>query len=284
MKSHSDARIRLLAQEYRKSDIALLEENIDILSLFKDNQYGTRDFFHILSFAVISTYISVKLDKNIKDEINSFKKNESEYKEFTNEFPEIELLFLLNEKEKELPINQTKYIDFFEEFLVMDRTYRSNENIKRFLGFITDERSSLITNYSDIIDILIEENKYELLDTLLTHGSINEEAFQILYGFTELNDFMSNLRIFFRNYDEDLPIAFCWLFYGDLFDKLISYTDLMNQFYEIVINWSYDGLIIESAMNFNEKLKIEKEIAVYIKKSKETFYWLTAFGKSESKI
>ena len=281
--SISNSRIKLLLAEYRGETNHFVPDNTDLISIFQHNDNRIRDFFLIISFGVISKYISVKLTEEITTEIGSFKKH-FQYNHFIQKFPEIELLFLLNENGKELPIQNTEVDNLFEQFLIQDRSFRNNESVKIFLNFITNPKASDVATYEDVVSVIAEikdENGTE--QSHLQKTWINPDAFQVLNGFTQLNDFMSGLRIFFRNYEEDFPIAFCWLFYEELFDKLRRHLAIMEQFYKIVANWTFDGLILQPQLSSIEIEELWAEMEVYLKRSEDTFYWLIGIDKIASR-
>lgn len=277
----SNSRIRLLSDEFRGVNFNFDPSNTNIISHLWSNQNRTKDFYRILSFGVISKYISVKLNNDIKAEINAFKHSIVEYSLLKKEFPEIELLFLLNETGKELPITQTEYVEFFEKFLILDRSFRNNDSIKKFLDFIGEEKAGNITDYKDVFDLFAENKNEEDLSKkkLSENNRINEAVFSVLYGFTELNDFMFELRVFFRNYNEDFPIAFCCLFYEELFTKLKKHAETIEKFYQIILKWTVEGLFSQIEIALHEKEEIEKEMEEYLIKARDTFYWLIRLDK-----
>lgn len=269
MTTISDARIELIKQEY----IPELRFTEDLIPELEKKEF--RDFFRMLSFAVLSKYISVKLTLDIKKMFSQ----QIFSKEFADRFPEIDLMIRLNKKGKELDFESGETVYLFEEFLILDRDFRNNENIKLFIDSLSYNPLQGITHYRDIFYHL-KPNTYNDRKSESEHSEI-ERSLSVILGFIDLNEFLIALRSFFGNYNEDLPIALCWLYYDELFTTLKREAATMQQYYK----WAQLLPPPEELDDVNENI-IKKEIwkaqsEQYLQRSIITFNWLIGFEKSE---
>lgn len=273
----SEIRANILVNEYLRqiykyktkysnfSDFPYLT-NTEFLDAYYSKKIEVRSHLRMISIAVLSEYMSVRLNPELSEKIYSIANQELDFpKKLNKDEPLISLLIKLHINRVEINSDYHANINHFESFMILEREFRIENKFKELLYLVakTDEESftaytkQLNKNRNDSIfwnASYLYKNEGELIKN-------QNVFFKIIILLNFLND-ISNL---IKSVKSDLISSSFWFYYKHFFSAIGIISPQLIQFLKALKAFErFSGFNDSSNFTNDEISQIESEILMNI--------------------
>ncbi len=279
----SNIRVSILESEYR-TQIAKYSKKYPHLRKFPElsveeftqaffsKTIEVRSHLRILAIAILSEYVSVKLDAPLVTKLYMIADSiEPELNVYKKEDPLVFLLIILFLHGEEIYSGNVNNQLYFESFLIIEKEFREHRKFHNLVYQINESKG----NFGTFIDNLATEKKsywnayYSGIESVNLQISNRE----LLVNLLELIDFLNSIANLLKHIESKLLASSFWHFYSPFFNALIHIYGEVVMFLRAV-----EGLQTNIWFHYNfpdDDIKlIAEEQSRFVKASLNNLNWL----------